>query len=159
MENALNNLQNRNNILKSKLVHEQLKYNIYPFNSFRREMSQLLNEYYKHKSIFKAASILGLNLNMVMKWYIQGQRGNIQFKSFYLRINHINNLGRADEDVSSADEVGSSLDEEVFQDYVISRYGDGWSYTCYVDGEKVFLISGDLDNLKSKVKSQNLPLN
>lgn len=159
MENALNNLQNRNNILKSKLVHEQLKYDNYSFNSFQREMSQLLNEYYKHKSIFKAAYILDLDLNMVMKWYIQGQRGNLQFKSFYLRINHINNLRSADEEVSSADEVDSSLDDEFCEDYVISRYGDGWSYTCYVDGEKVFLISGDLDNLKSKVKSQNLPLN
>lgn len=153
MENALNNLQNRNNILKSKLIHEQLKCGNYPFKSFKREMSQLLNEYYKHESIFKAASILGLNTNIVMKWYIQGQKGNLQFKYFYLRINHINNLGNSDEE----DEV--SFEGEFDDDYVISRYGDGWSYTCYVGGEKVFLISDDLENLKNKVQSQNLPLN
>lgn len=152
METVLNNLENRNNILKSKLLHNRLKYNNYSFNSFKKEMSQILNEYHKHKSIFKAASVLGLNQNMVLKWYIQGQRGNLQFRSFYLRINHINNL-------KNTVEEPVVFNEEICEDHKISRYGDGWSYTTYVDGEKVCLISDDLENLKNKVKSQNLPLN
>ena len=44
------------------------------------------------------------------------------------------------------------------KDYIISQYGDGWSYKTFIDGEKIFLISNDLDNLKKKVKAKRLPL-
>ena len=43
-------------------------------------------------------------------------------------------------------------------DFIISEYGDGWSYKTYVNGEKIFLIANELDDLKNKVRSQNLPL-
>ena len=38
------------------------------------------------------------------------------------------------------------------------RYGDGWSYKSYVNGEKIFLIVNELDDLKNKVKSKNLSI-
>ncbi len=153
METALNSLQVRNNILKSKLVHEQLKYGNYPFLDFSREISQLVIEYAKHNSIFKAASILGLNPYVVMKWFIQGQRGNPKFRSFYLRISYINRRLNG-EVIPQIEEIIPEFKEH----YDISHHGNAWCYTTYVDGEKVAIISGDLENLKKKVKSRELPL-
>lgn len=153
MEEALNNLQNRSNILKSKLVHEQIKHGNYPFTDFSREISQLVSEYPKHNSIFKTASVLGLNPHEVMKWFVQGLLGNPKFRSFYLRINYINRkLNR---------EVVPQIEEnipEFKEKYEISRQDNAWCYTTHVDGEKVAIISGDLESLKNKVKSLKLPL-
>ena len=153
----MNNLQNRNNNLKSKLLHEQLRYGSYPFNSYRREMSRVLNVYHRYNSIFKAASALGLNKSMVMNWYVQGQMGNLKYRSFYLRVNHINNLKNSADEIPAENTV-EKADVETPDGFRISPYGDGWSYTTYVDGEKIFIISGDLENLKSKIRSRSLPL-
>ena len=154
MNIALNDLQDRNNGLKFHLAHEQLNCGSYPFNSFRREMSHILNEYSNHKSLFKAASTVGISLKMVLKWYIQGQRGNPQFRIFYLRINHIN----ARQSIETSGCQIEEIPQEPNEDYKISRYGDGWSYTTYVGDEKVFIISNDLDTLKDKVRSRNHPI-
>ena len=38
------------------------------------------------------------------------------------------------------------------------RYEGGWSYKSYVNGEKIFLIVNELDDLKNMVKSKNLSI-
>lgn len=155
MDSVLDNLQKRSGALKFKLIHEQLNCGNYTFNSFNRQMSRILNEYLKYKSIFKAASIVGIDLKIVIKWYLQGQMGNPQFRLFYLRINHINDR-KSFEDNAPSEE---NFTQEPVEDFVIDRYGDGWSYKTFVGGEKIFIISDDLNHLKRKVKSRNLPLN
>lgn len=157
---ALNNLQKRNNSLKSRLLHEQLKCGNYPFKNFKRESLKLLGEYEHHKSIFKASSNLGINYNLAIKWFIQGQRGNPQFRDFYCGVYRINNLNNNSsfEAPSLTEEVAPQVNE-LEGDYKISQYGNGWSYTTYVNGEKIFVISDELDDLKKKIVDMNLPLN
>lgn len=160
MDIALKNLQKRNNSLKSRLIHEQLKCGSYPFKNFKRESLKILKEYKHQKSIFKAASNLGINYNLAVKWFIQGQLGNPQFRDFYSGVYRINN---SDADVSFnqhgvTEEIAPQVNE-LEGDYKISQYGDGWSYTTYVDGEKIFIISDELDTLKKKIIDKHLPLN
>ena len=95
-----------------------------------------------------------------MEWYIQGQRGNPIFQSFYMGINRINR--RIDIDVKP--DISENKTEPVRQDilqedYTISEYGDGFSYKTFIDGEKIFIIANTLDELKKKVKNKHLPLN
>ena len=155
MNVALKDLQDRNDVLKSKLLHDQLNWGDYPFHSFKREMSLILKEYFNHKSLFKSASIVGISPKIAFKWYIQGQMGNPQFRIFYLRINYINNRKPIENGELPMEELPQELDGA----YEVSNYGDGWSYTTYVDGEKIFIISNDLDSLKKKVEANNLPIN
>ena len=155
MENALNNLEKRSNVLKSKLLHEQLTCGSYSFNSFRREMSLILREYLHKKSLFKSSLTVGVNPEIAFKWYLHGQNGNPNFRIFYLRINHINARQNMEEITSPTEEVPQIPDGE----FTINEYGDGWSYTTYVGGEKIFIISNELESLKEKIKSQNLPIN
>ena len=147
--NALNSLQERNNNLKSKLLHEQLKYGNYKFKNFKNDSLLVLDAYRKHKSIFKAASAVGVERNLVLKWFIQGQFGNPQFRDLYFGIRRINGF----------EPMELSEVEEVKKDYVLSEFGDAWCYTTYVDGEKISIISSDLDNLKDKVQAMDLPFN
>ncbi|WP_407412830.1 hypothetical protein [Methanobrevibacter sp.] len=159
MDIALENLQKRNNSLKSRLMHDQLKWGSYSFKNFRRESLKILEAYKHHKSIFKAVSNFGINYNLAIKWFIQGQLGNPQFRDFYCGIYSINNYN---EDVSfdyhSVTEEIVPQVNELEGDYKISQYGTGWSYTTYVEGEKIFIISNELDALKKKVLDKNLPL-
>ncbi len=148
----LNNLQERNNSLKSKLRHEQLKYGTYSFNKYKDESLLVLDAYEKHKSIFKAASSVGLDRDVVMKWFMRGMNGDPKFRPFYLSINNINGVStRSHEDILR--EV-----EEIDKMYEITSFDDAWVYTTEADGEKISIISGDLDNLRQKVKARNLPL-
>ena len=156
---ALKNLQKRNNSLKSKLLHNQLKYGSYQFKNFRRDSLNVLEEYKHYKSIFKSASSTGIDYNLAIKWFVQGQRGNPQFRDFYCGISMIKTFK---DDVSSdfpkiAEEVTPQVTEWE-GDYKISKYGDGWSYTTYVDGEKIFIISNELEDLKKKIIDRKLPL-
>ncbi|WP_406536313.1 hypothetical protein [Methanobrevibacter sp.] len=148
--NALNRLQERNDNLKSKLLHEQLKYGNYKFRNFRSESLLVLGAYRKYKSIFKAASAVGINRNLVIKWFIQGQFGNPHYRDFYLGIQRINGF----EPIEVPDEV-----EEVKKDYILSEFDDAWTYTTFVDGKKISIISGNLDNLKAKIQAKDLPFN
>jgi hypothetical protein len=153
---VLNNLQRRNNSLKSQLIHEQLKSGNYSSENFKKYNLIVIKEYKKHKSFFKVASILGITQKEIMNWYIQGQMGNLKFRSFYLAIKDINteNLEENTEEIVQDNEINSNDDG----DYVISPYGDGWSYKTYIDGEKVFLISNELETLKKKVRDKHLPI-
>ena len=156
---VLNNLQKRNNSLKSRLIHEQLKSGNYSFQHFRKHSLIILNEYKKHPSFFKVSSVVGIPQKELLNWYIQGQMGNPMFRGFYLAIEEINN-GREEKiiiknDVDVQSEETGGIDEG---EYLISRYGDGWSYKTYVDGEKIFIISAELDTLKGKVKDRHLPI-
>ena len=156
-ENVLNDLQARSNSLKFRLVHEQLKYGNYSFEYFMKYSKLILNEYKHHKSLFKASSVVGVDYKIVRHWYVQGQLNNPRFRGFYLSINEYNN------DSGSAGEIKDDVEIEenvngIEGEYVISQYGDGWSYKTYVDGEKIFLISADLKTLKKKVKDKHLPL-
>ena len=84
--------------------------------------------------------------------------GNELFRQFSLEIDRINNIAVPKEEIVEEDT------QEIFNetlpdgDYTISRYGDGWSYKTFKNGEKIFLISSDLDKLKDKVMSKHLPL-
>lgn len=159
-ETALINLQKRNSSLKSRLVHEQLKHGSYQFKNFKRESLQVLSEYKTHKSIFKAALSAGINHQIAIKWFIQGQMGNPHFRDFYCGISRINNLKEnADFESSAIGDDAASTISEFEGDYKISEYGDGWSYTTYIGGEKIFIISNELDTLKKKVADKRLPLN
>lgn len=155
-EIVLDNLQKRNNSLKSQLIHNQLKYGVYPFDCSRKYTLIILNEYKKHRSFFKVSSIVGITQNEIMDWYIQGQMGNPRFRGFFLAVNEINkcrNEGIDDEQVQES-EINIAQDKG----HVISEYGDGWSYKAFIDGEKVFIISKDLETLKKKVRDRHLPL-
>ena len=156
-ENELDNLQKRNNSLKSQLAHEQLKYDNYSFEYFNKYSKLILNEYKQHKSIFKASLIVGIDYKIVMGWYIQGQLNNPIFRGFYLSINDMNGDQRVVDEIKDNVEINESADE-LDGDYIISEYGDGWSYKTYVNGEKIFLISNDLETLKKKVRDKHLPL-
>lgn len=155
--NALNSLQERNNNLKSKLLHEQLKYGNYKFRNFKNESLLVLGAYRKHKSIFKAASAVGINKNLVVKWLIQGQFGNPQYRDFYLGIQRIN--GFKPIEMSYESEEVSYEEEEVKKDYILSEFEDAWTYATVVDGKKISIISGNLDNLKAKILARDLPFN
>lgn len=157
----LNDLQNRNYSLKSKLIHEQLKNGTYHFGYFKKFLL-VINEYKKHHSFFKVSSVVDISQQELLAWYVQGQLGNPKFRRFYLAIRDI-------EKGQTIDNAGLNEDSEVSEqsvpkkvaqgkDYVISQYGDGWSYKTFVDGEKKFLISDDLKTLKKKVRAERLPL-
>ena len=47
---------------------------------------------------------------------------------------------------------------EIRNDGHFSHFENAWIYTAEIDGEKISIISGNLNNLKAKVKSKNLPL-
>ena len=121
---------NRKNIqLKSKLHQKQLEHGIYSFGYSKKEMLNVLNAYKTHKSIFKAASSVGVDGNVAMKWYSEGVCGNPTFRGFYLAITDINDDSNLDAAVESDDPVVKVNEFE--GDYRISQYGDGWSYTTY----------------------------
>ena len=168
MENdiALDNLQKRNNSLKSRLVHDQLKYGTYHFGYFKKFLFAI-DEYKKHHSFFKVASVVGVSQQELVNWYVQGQLGNPNFRAFYLAIKDIDrgvdeaNLD-AEEEYLETSQVNEETDQENVshdgKDYLISQYGDGWSYKTFIDGEKIFIISNELKTLKEKVKAKHLPL-
>lgn len=150
-ENAFYNLENRMNSLKSKLRHEQLKYGVYPFNKFKSELSLVLDAYRTHKSIFKAASSVGVDKDLAMKWFIQGMAGDPEFREYFLTINRINGfkLEIPEEDIPKDEEKKA---------YDISQSGNAWVYTTDLNGEKLSIISSDLEQLRRKVMDRNLPL-
>ena len=149
---VLNNLQKRNNLLKSILRHDQLKHGVYSFKKYNKELMLVLNAYKTHKSIVKAASSVGVDKYAVLDCFIKGSNGNPEFRPFYLAINKINGFeNHAYEDITS--QV-----EEMEKSYEINKLEDSWVYTTLLDGEKVSIISGDLDSLRQKVKDKSLPL-
>ena len=157
---VLNNLQDRNNALKSKLLHEQIKFDNYSFDYFHKYSSIILNEYREHKSLYVASQNVGINHEDVINWYVQGQMGNPIFNDFSTSIDMINEYVG---EYESLDDKNNDLQEDIKdnhceRDFEISQYGDGWSYKTFRDGEKIFIISNDLETLKDKVRSQHLPL-
>jgi len=84
--NALNSLQIRNNSLKSKLFHEQLKLGQYSFEFQRKYMGLILNEYKKTGSLVKSSEIVGIDYEIVFKWYFQGLSENPNYRNFYLTV-------------------------------------------------------------------------
>lgn len=150
--NVVNTLQKRNNSLKSKLRHQQLKYGTYSFNKVNKELLLVLDAYKNHKSIFKAASSVGVNKDMAIKCFIQGMDSNSEFRDYYLTINRINGFVPESHENMHSD-VGKTKNE-----YNISASGDAWVYTTCVDGENISIISCNLDQLRHKVKSRGLPL-
>lgn len=153
-EKVFDSLQKRKNSLKFKLIHSQLKHGTYSFDNSRKYILTVLNQYSKYGSFFKASSNVGLTQNEIMNWYIQGQLGNPKFRGFFLAINEINKSNAEIEGESSKRDTNFNHDDK----YIISEYGDGWSYKAFVGGETVFIISNNLENLKRKVKDRNLPL-
>ena len=162
IESTLKSLGKRNAFLKSKLLHERMRHGEIPLTYSKKYSLDVLNGYKESRSIFKSADIVGINPNVAINWYVQGQLGNPHFRGFYLLIQHINDSSEFKVNADSSKEVAQEeISEGVFDvegDYAISEYGDGWSYKAFIDGEKVFLISDDLSKLKKKVRDRNLPL-
>lgn len=163
ISSELKSLEKRNTSLKSILLHEKLRHGEIPLSYYKRCSLKILNEYKYSKSIYKSSKNVGINPMLVMKWYIQGQLGNPYFRGFYLVIEKINNnsqfkVNDTSPEADIPDSVSEDIPDNVEGDYIISEYGDGWSYKTYVDGEKVFIISGDLETLKGKVRARHLPL-
>lgn len=156
IEKSLVYLQNKNNSLKSQLLHEQLKYGNYQFNYYKKYSMQILIEYKKSKSLYKAALKVGIDYKTVMNWFIQGQITDSIFKPFSLVITKMN----ADSKDSTFEIKNEIQPQNDISDgeYLISEYGDGWSYKTFINGEKVFIISSELETLKKKVKNKHLPL-
>lgn len=155
---VLNSLQKRNGLLKSILLREQLKYGNYSFGYFEKYSKLILNDYKQTGSLLKSALNVGIGQFDALNWYVQGQIGNELFRQFSLEIDRINNIEVPKE------KIVEEATQEIFNetppdgDYTISRYGDGWGYKTFKNGEKIFLISSDLDKLKDKVRSKHLPL-
>ena len=140
-------MERANNSLKSKLLHEQLKHSSYRFIHLKKEMMLVLNEHNIHKSLAKAAFNVGVDLRLVMKWFIEGQKGNPDFKNFYLTIMKSNGLN-FDLDYDKTLEI---------PEYEIKSVDGSWIYTASVDGEKVSVISSDYEQLKMRISEKNLP--
>ena len=156
----LNDLQNRNYSLKSKLIHEQLRHGTYHFG-YSKKFLLVLSEYKKLHSFFKVSSVVDVSQKELIKWYVQGQLGDPKFRAFYLAIKDIGNAKDMEDQIHDDSQDDENALESIVhdeKDYIISQYGDGWSYKTFIDGEKIFLISNDLDNLKKKVKAKRLPL-
>ena len=107
----------------------------------------VLKEYNIHKSIVKAACNAGVDINSVIKWFIEGQRGNPHFRNFYLAIMKDNGLNF---------DLDSYKKPEIPQHNIRSVEG-AWIYTANVDGEKVSIISSDYELLKKRIFEKNLP--
>ena len=157
---VLNNLQQRNNSLKSILLHEQIRYDNYPFEYFQKYSSMILEEYRKHGSFYKASLNVGIDYGVVINWYVQGKMDDPVFNKFSKSIDNLNGVlieqdSSNDSNVETQEDSG---DNHIDGDYMISQYGDGWSYKTFVDGEKIFIISNDLETLKDKVRNKHLPL-
>lgn len=150
--NVLNSLQIRNNSLKSKLRHEQLKHGNYSFKSFDNDQLKVIEAYKTYNSIFRAASIVGIDKDIVMDWFVKGLKGNSNFRNFYLAIHKIDMLA------IQKKEILALHNAEIRNDGYFSHFENAWIYTAEIDGEKISIISGNLNNLKAKVKSKNLPL-
>lgn len=158
-QHSLNSLEKRCTLLNSKLIHQQFKSGQIPLKFFRKYSLRIIEEYKQSKSLFKASQRIGIDFDVVMSWYVGGQRGIPQFRAFYLVIEDINKNLKSDDVVGEVKLKQEKINVEEFpNDYIISQYGDGWSYKTYVDGEKIFIISNELDTLKQKVKNQNLPI-
>ena len=155
----LNDLEKRCDVLKSKLIRRQLKCGNYSFTYCDKICQNILSEYIKSGSFFKVAEHLGINLNTIMGWYIQGQTGNPIFQSFYMEINRINRRIDIDVKPDISENKTEPVQQDIMQeDYIISEYGDGVSYKTFIDGEKIFIIANTLEELKKKVKNKRLPL-
>jgi hypothetical protein len=144
----LNDLEKVSNSLKSRLLHEQLKWNTYNFIHLKKEMLLILKEYGKHNSITKAASDLGIDGRLAVKWYLEGQNGNPHFKAFYLAISKSRSINNFKHD------SGETLD---LPDYNVESVGGSWIYTADVDGKKISVISSDYEQLKKRISEKNLP--
>ena len=147
-ENPLDNLQKRNDYLKSKLIHEQLKYNNYDFKNIKKQSLNFIKEYRQNKSFYKSSIKTGISQDVAFNWFIQGMSGNEIFRAFYLVIKNI----------SVNNEVTFKKEDEAIEEFIVSQYGDGWSYKTYINDEKIFIIANELEDLKKKVRARNLPI-
>lgn len=141
-------LEKRNNRLKSLLLHDQLKYGSYSYKYLEDKILLILNEYKINKSITLSAFNVGINPGLAIRWFVEGQKGNPNFKILYSGIKRINNPDYCEEKV---DVIGGS-------DYEIECIDGSWVYTACVDGKNVSIISSDLEHLKERISSKNLPL-
>lgn len=143
-KNQVHDLTRKNNRLKSKLRHAQLKNNVFKPNHSKSELDLVLKYYEKDKSLIRACLNNDLNTSNVINAYVQGSLGNPGFREFYMAINRINN---PDFEVKT----------EPANEYTLENEGFSWIYTTVIDGEKISLISSDYERLSKKIKDRNLP--
>ena len=146
--NRLSNLEKRNNGLKSLLLHDQLKHGSYSYKHLQDKILLILNEYKVNNSLTIAAFNSGVSPSLVLKWFVEGQKGNPNFEIFYDGIKRINSFEPAEGDLEIVDE----------KDYEIEYVGGSWVYKTSFGGEKISIISSDLKHLKEKVCNRNLPI-
>ena len=164
MENVFYNLERKNLNLRLKLTHDQLKHDNYSYKHLENKILLILNEYKINKSLTMSAFNNGINPNLALKWFVEGQKGNPNFEIFYQGIKRINSFGFDGKDLESIDETheiesdGKDL-EVTIPDYEIEYIGGSWVYRTYIDGNRISIISSDLKHLKEKVSNRNLPIN
>lgn len=134
--------------MKSLLLHDQLKHDSYSYKRLQDKILLILNEYKVSKSLTVSAFNSGVNPSLVLKWFVEGQKGNPNFEIFYDGIKRINSFEPVEEDLEIVDD----------EDYEIEYVGGSWIYKTYVDGEKISIISSDLKHLKEKVSDRDLPI-
>lgn len=162
--NRLSNLEKRNNGLKSLLLHDQLKHDNYSYKHLENKILLILNEYKINKSLTMAAFNNGINPNLALKWFVEGQKGNSNFEIFYQGIKRINSFGFDWGDLENIDD-GHEIESDrkdlkaANPNYEIEYIGGSWVYRSYIDGNRISIISSDLKHLKEKVSKRNLPLN
>lgn len=142
-KNQLHDLVRRNNRLKSRLRHAQLKNNLFKLNHSKKGLDLVLKDYKLDKSLIKACLSNRLNSHNVINAYVQGALGNPGFREFYLEVNKINNLQL---------EVKS----KPVKDYTLKNYGSCWIYTTVINDEKISLISSDYERLVKTIKERKL---
>ena len=113
------------------MLHDQLKYGSYSYKRLEEKMLLILNEYKINKSITLSAFSSGINPSLAIKWFIEGQKGNPNFKILYFGIKRINNRDYCEE---NADVIEDN-------DYELECVSGSWVYTTYADGKKVSIIS------------------
>ena len=115
--NRLSDLEKRNNGLKSLLLHDQLKHDNYSYKHLENKILLILNEYKINRSLTVSAFNSGINPNLVLKWFVEGQKGNPNFEIFYKGIKRINSFGFDEEELEDTNnnyEIES--DEEELED-------------------------------------------
>lgn len=162
--NRLSNLEKRNNGLKSLLLHDQLKHDNYSYKHLENKILLILNEYKINRSLTMSAFNKGINPDLALKWFVEGQKGNPNFEIFYQGIKRINSFESYGKNLEGIDE-GYEIESDgkdlkaAHSNYEIEYTGGSWVYRTCLDGNRISIISSDLKHLKEKVSNRNLPLN
>ena len=122
---------------------------------------------YVSNEAFSAVGSVGPIINLLIGFFLGLSSGaGVVISQYYgakkyvTSIDMINDyvVQNEDFDGENNDFQDDLKDDSCEGSFEISQYGDGWSYKTFRDGEKIFIISNDLETLKNKVRTKHLPL-